>query len=82
MKNKKPIFFIALLFVFCIVVGGTIAYYMSSDTFSNAFNTGKYGVTTQEVFESPDNWTPGTTTPKNVHVTNNEDTPVAVRIKL
>ena len=82
MKNKKPIIFIALLFVFCIVVGGTIAYYMSSDTFSNAFNTGKYGVTTQEVFESPDNWTPGTTTPKNVHVTNNEDTPVAVRIKL
>ena len=36
----------------------------------------------KEIFESPDNWTPGTTTPKEVYVTNKGETTAAVRIKL
>ncbi len=80
-KNKKPLIFIALLFSVLLVVGGTIAYYTSSDTFENEFDTGTYKIETQEVFQSPDNWTPGTTTPKTVIATNKGTTPAAVRIK-
>ena len=81
-KNKKPIVFIALLFGVLLIVGGTIAYYTSSDTFNNEFNAGTYEIETQEAFVSPDNWTPGTTTPKTVIATNKGSTPAAVRIKL
>ena len=81
-KNKKPLIFIALLFSVLLIVGGTIAYYTSSDTFENEFDTGTYKIETQEVFQSPDNWTPGTTTPKTVIATNKGNTPAAVRIKL
>ena len=82
MKNKKPIIFAALLFIVCLTIGGTIAYYTSSDTFNNIFKTGTYEIQTQEVFESPDNWTPGTTTPKTVIATNKGTTSAAVRVKL
>ena len=82
MNNKKPIIFIALLFIVCLTIGGTIAYYTSSDTFNNEFNAGTYDIETQENFVSPDNWTPGTTTPKTVIATNKGTTPAAVRIKL
>ena len=81
-KNKKPLIFIALLFSLFLIVGGTIAYYTSSDTFNNEFNTRTYGVEAQEDFVSPDNWLPGTTTPKTVIATNKGSTPIAVRIKL
>ena len=81
-KNKKPLIFIALLFSVFLIVGGTIAYYTSSDTFNNEFDTGTYKIETQEAFVSPDNWTPGTTTPKTVIATNKGNTPAAVRIKL
>ena len=82
MKNKKPIIFLVMLFVVTITVAGTIAYYTSSDTFDNTFNSGTYDVETQENFVSPDNWTPGTTTPKTVIATNKGTTPAAVRVKL
>ena len=82
MKNKKPIVFIVLLVSVFLIIGGTIAYYTSSDTFNNEFNTGTYGVEAKEDFVSPDNWTPGTTTPKTVIATNKGSTPIAVRIKL
>ena len=81
-KNYKPVAFILLLVGLCFVVGGTIAYYTSSDTFNNEFNTGTYVIQTQENFESPDDWTPGTTTDKTVIATNKGTTPAAVRIKL
>ena len=81
-KNQKPLVFIALLFSVLLIVGGTIAYYTSSDTFENEFDTGTYKIETQEAFVSPDNWTPGTTTPKTVIATNKGNTPAAVRIKL
>ena len=82
MKNKKPIIFMVLLLVACFTIGGTIAYYTTSDTFNNEFNTLTYDIETQENFVSPDNWTPGTTTPKTVIANNKGTTPAAVRVKL
>ena len=58
-RDKKPMLFIALLFVVCFAVGGTLAYYTTSDTFTNVFNVSTYGVDVSEVFESPNNWQPG-----------------------
>ena len=82
MKNKKSIIFISLITVVLLAIGVTLAYYTSSDTFNNEFVTGTYSIETQETFESPSNWTPGTTTPKTVIATNKGNTPAAVRIKL
>ncbi len=81
-KNKKSLIFLILLLVVSITIGGTIAFFSSRDTFSNEFNAGTYVIQTQERFESPDDWTPGTTTDKEVIVTNRGTTPAAVRVKL
>ena len=78
-KNKKPL--VALLLVAVLgVVGVTIAYFSSTDTFANVFGTKAYGVEVVETFESPDDWTPGTTTPKTITVKNTGDIDVAVRV--
>ena len=45
-RNKKPIIFMLLLSVVCMVAGGTLAYYTSTDTFNNEFNAGTYQVET------------------------------------
>lgn len=81
-KNKKPVIFIGLLVAVFLVIGVTIAYYTSTDTFNNEFNAANYEMEVEETFESPDNWTPGTTTPKEIIATNKGNTPAAVRIKL
>ena len=79
MKNKKSLIaIVAVLLV--IVVGVTFAYFTSSATFNNQFNLGNYSITTQEVFESPDNWAPGDTTPKTITATNNGTIDAAVRV--
>ena len=61
-KNKKPIVFIVLLVSLFLVIGGTLAYYSTLDTYNNEFNTSEYAIETQEAFVSPDNWKPGDTT--------------------
>jgi len=81
MKYKSLVFLLLLVGSLC-VIGATIAYYTSSDTFNNEFNTGTYVIQTQENFVSPDDWIPGTTTDKTVIATNKGTTPVAVRVKL
>ncbi len=81
-KKKKPILFMGLLVAVFLVIGATIAYYTSTDTFNNEFNAANYEMEVEETFESPDNWTPGTTTPKEIIATNKGNTPAAVRIKL
>ena len=63
------------------VVGATFAYFTSSATLTNEFETGTYSTSVTEEFVSPDNWTPGTTTAKKVNVTNNGSVDVAVRAK-
>ena len=79
MKNRKSLIaIVAVLLV--VVIGATFAYFTSSATFNNQFNLGNYNITTQEVFTSPDNWSPGDTTPKTLTATNNGTIDAAVRV--
>ena len=79
MKNKKSLFaIIAVLLV--AVIGATLAYFQSSASFENVFNTGTYKVVTTEVFESPTNWKPGEEIPKTITSTNEGTIPAAVRV--
>ena len=79
--NSKPLTAILLVVLFGII-GGTIAYYQSSDTFTNEFDAGKYVIKTEEKFESPTNWLPGDTTPKEITVTNQGNVDAAVKVCL
>lgn len=77
-KNRKPL--VALLLVAILgVVGAAIAYFTSSDTFTNEFSTEGYEMQVVEVFESPQSWTPGTTTTKTLVANNTGDIDAAVR---
>ena len=79
MKNKKTLIaIIAVLLV--LVVGATIAYFQSSASFENVFNTGTYKVVTTEEFVSPDNWKPGEEIPKTIKTTNEGTIDAAVRV--
>ena len=79
MKNKKSL--VALLFVALIgLIGTSFAYFTSTDTFGNIFKNKVYKMEVEEVFESPDNWIPGTTTNKTVVATNKGDVDAAVRV--
>ena len=79
MKNKKAL--VAIILVTCIaIVGVTFAYFQSSTSFTNIFNTGTYRVVTTEVFESPDNWAPGEEIEKTITSTNEGTIPAAVRV--
>lgn len=77
-KRKKKLL-ILMGFSLFTVLGGTLAYFTTSDTILNAFSTARYGTKIVENFESPRNWTPGTTTAKEVTVKNTGTTNVAVR---
>ena len=78
-KNKKSLVALVLVAVLGIV-GVTIAYFTSTDTFTNIFRTKPYQVQTIDIFESPSDWVPGTTTDKVVFVNNSGNVPAAVRI--
>lgn len=79
MKNRKSV--IALLLVAIVgIVGLTLAYFTNTSTIENVFKTNKYGTSVDEQFVSPDNWTPGTTTPKTLTVTNTGNVDEAVRV--
>ena len=78
-KNKKSL--VALLLVAVLgIVGVTIAYFTSTDTFTNVFRTQPYRMEVTEVFESPSNWVPGTTTSKVVYANNTGNVGAAVRV--
>ena len=79
-KSKKPILFGLLMLLIGGVIGGTFAYFTSSDTFENEFKTKPYRMEVTETFSSPTDWTPGTTTNKTVIATNKGDVPAAVRV--
>ena len=80
MKKKNLI--VLLLIALIGIVGVTIAYFSSTTTFENEFQTKEYGTTYTESFVSPDNWLPGDTTNKTVIVTNSGQVDEAVRISL
>ena len=78
-KNKKTL--VAIIAVLLILaVGATIAYFQSSASFENIFNTGTYKVVTTEVFESPDNWKPGEEIPKTITTKNEGTIDATVRV--
>ena len=81
MRDKKPL--IALLIIGLVAtIGGTIAYFTGVVNIPNIFGTSPYGTEVTEVFVSPNNWTPGTTTPKTVVVKNTGGVDVAVRASI
>lgn len=77
LKNKK--YLITILAVF-LVAGFTFAYFQSSASFVNIFNTGTYRVVTTEEFVGPENWAPGQEIPKTITSTNEGTIPAAVRV--
>ena len=81
MKNKKALLALILLLIISIV-GLTIAFFTNTIEIPNVFKTEVFKTEVTEEFVSPDNWTPGTTTSKRVHVKNIGSVEVAVRISL
>lgn len=77
-KNKKKLLVVMGISILT-VLGGTLAYFTTSTNFANQFQVGKYEAQVVEEFVSPDNWTPGTTTSKNIKVTNKGTIDMAVR---
>ena len=81
MKNRKSI--IALLLVAIIgIVGLTVAYFSSSTSIENTFETSEYGADAIEIFTSPTGWQPGDETPKVLTVKNTGEVDEAVRVKV
>ena len=78
-KNKRTLITLLVL-VIVGVIGFTLAYFSDKINVNNIFKTKPYGTSITEVFESPDNWTPGTTTEKSVVATNTGQVDEAVRI--
>ena len=77
-KNNKKIYVVTCLSL-ATVLGGTLAYFNTNSSIVNTFKTALYQNEIIETFESPITWTPGTTTEKNVKVTNTGNTNMAVR---
>ncbi len=78
MNKQKTVIALALVALIGII-GITVAYFTSRTTLTNEFIAGIYSTSVTEKFVSPSDWTPGTTTPKTVNVTNNGNVDVAVR---
>jgi len=79
MRKKKLLIAIVALILIAFV-GTTFAYFQSSTSFINEFNTNKYKVITKEVFSSPDNWIPGEEIPKTLVAKNKGTMDSAVRV--
>lgn len=78
-KNKKRL--LTLLGVGILtVIGSTVAYFTTSTDILNKFKVALYQNEIVEKFESPSDWTPGTTTSKTVTVKNTGSIDMAVRV--
>lgn len=77
-NNKKKLLAFLGISVFTFL-GGTLAYFTTSTTLKNIFNTAKYETQIVEDFVSPSDWTPGTTTTKKITVTNNGTIDMGIR---
>ena len=83
MKNKsKRKLLLTLGISIFTVIGGTFAYFTTTSSIPNMFKSGLYQETIHEEFVSPTNWTPGTTTEKEVTVTNTGDVDMAIRASI
>ncbi len=81
-NNKKMKLMIVSGISLLTVIGGTLAYFSTTDNIENIFLSGKYQNEIIEKFTSPTNWTPGTTTEKEVTVKNNGNVDMAVRASI
>ena len=80
-KDYRPLIIALLsLLIIGLVIGGTFAYFTSTFSIPNVFNSKPYSTKITEDFVSPSNWTPGTVTSKKFNVTNTGDVDVAVRV--
>lgn len=79
MKNKKTLIALFLLIIIGLV-GLTLAYFTGTFGFTNKYRTKWYKTTVTENFKSPDNWTPGTNTKKEIFAVNEGSMDVAVRM--
>lgn len=80
MKNKKNLLAIAGL-VGVLALGGSFAYFSNIASVENPFKTAKYETTVVETFTPDNEWEPGTTTNKEVLVTNTGNAPIVARVK-
>lgn len=80
MRNKKSL--VAIVAILAIaIIGGTFAYFRYTEVFNNQFRLAASTVTYTETFQSPDNWTPCTETPKTIVVNNTSTSAINARIK-
>jgi len=77
--NKKKLLIVSAISIFTIL-GGTLAYFTTSTNITNILKTALYQNEIVETFTAPTDWTPGTTTPKTIKVTNNGSIDMAVRV--
>lgn len=78
-KNKKRKLLIVSGISLLTIIGGTLAYFTTSTSIGNKFKVALYQNTIKETFESPSTWTPGTTTEKEIVLTNTGNIDMAVR---
>lgn len=77
-KQKKKLLIVSAISALTIL-GGTLAYFTTSTDIVNKFKTALYQHSITEKFEAPSTWTPGTTTSKEITVTNTGNINMAVR---
>lgn len=80
MKNKKITIMIAAVVVTVGIVGGTLAWFTSSDSIVNNFTTGEVKEKIEENFTEPENWLPGDEVNKDVWVNNTGKSDAFIRV--
>lgn len=78
-KRRKKMLAILGIGIFT-TIGSTLAYFTTNTEIANKFKTAIYQNEVVENFESPTDWTPGTTTDKTIKVTNTGSIDMAVRV--
>ncbi len=82
-KNKKWVLAAALLLAGVIAVGGTFAWFTSTDEVTNRLTaSGSYGVSVTESFTPPEQWTPGQSIKKEVAAVNTGNVAAYVKLDL
>ncbi|MBR3377732.1 BsaA family SipW-dependent biofilm matrix protein [Candidatus Saccharibacteria bacterium] len=80
MKNKKTLVAIIAL-VLVAGIAGTFAYFQYTEKFDNDFHLASQEIEFKEEFDSPDDWTPCTVTPKVLEVENSSNFAIKTRVK-
>lgn len=81
-KNKLSLSLIVTICVAASLLGGTYAWYTSTDSKDNLFKGGSLAAEISEVFTPNDKWQPGEQTTKSVRVQNTGKTKGFIRLSL